>query len=797
MNSRFEQLQRLFASAALLALAACGGGGDVAAPVAGAPPPAPVPAPAPAPTPTPAPPPAPTATNVSTTVIDGAIQNALVCIDKNSNGKCDSAEVQGKTDASGNVTLAVPNADVGKYPIIAVVGTDAVDAEHGAVTQAYTLSAPADQTGVISPLTTLVQQTVATTGATTADAAAAVQQATGINVSLFQDFTKVAAPTNGSVSAAAVARMLVVTTQQQAAAVASTVGTPAVDGAAITQADLDKAIQKKLLELLPALVAALSDPAVLAATTPAAKDTALVAAATALVTSVGLTPASVPTVVAINTQTSAAPPAEPTTVTAGFNLRNLNFSDAQNYFYRVFSSSVAQATPDAGNNTRYVDRRVSSNTGNVATWGTGSDPTRGADLHWNGSAWANCPVNFENTSSVRDAQGNSVYNFCDGFETGKSNRATFDVSGRSLASVYAQIRAAGYTNLTLASPTVLGSATFPTGSSLFYQTSTPLTEAIGYYPGGAGNPDGTSNVATQYSAAVSAGGTASTQAANTACNSAEANTTKGTSSTTLEGLVAAKKGTPCVYAQGSLVYGGITYTSDASNEWWGNSTAKLGTVSLNSGTTTPGYYSGNTLLRVAFTGSGTNPVTYYACKEHFTDGSTRNCKVIGNGTYTISTLGDGRALTLNNPPAQAASLTYNRVFIERGGFVYLGYQNKPIVSSTARLNNVGSTALLTQLGLTPVDPAVPIALTIGSYQGTWDLRNSGSPFSASNGLTIIINANGTNVCQTYSGAQFGCTLSLSASTGAFAVGDSSGSLTGTLDFLTGIVSGTNIVGSRR
>ncbi|MGZ5131268.1 MAG: hypothetical protein ACXWJ1_08265, partial [Caldimonas sp.] len=280
MKFQPKRFSLAFSGAALLVMAGCGGGGaDTVAPVVVA-----------------------TTTNVTTTVIDGAIRNALVCLDKNGNGVCDAGEVQGRTDAGGNATLVVADADVGKYPIIAVVGTDAVDADNGPVTVRYTLSAPADQAGVVSPLTTLVQQTVASTGATTADAAKSVQAATGITVSLFQDFTKVTAPVDGSLSAATVARMIVVITQQQATAIAATVGTMAIDGAVITQADLDKAIQKKLLELMPTLVTALSDPAVQAAATPADKEAALLAAAAVLVTDSGLTPASVTTQVAVDHQ---------------------------------------------------------------------------------------------------------------------------------------------------------------------------------------------------------------------------------------------------------------------------------------------------------------------------------------------------------------------------------------------------------------------------------------------------------------------------------------------------------------
>src|SRR5438093_254693 len=243
MDIRLERFRLACCAAAVLALAGCGGGGGGSS--------------------------TPTTTSVSTTVIDGPLKNVTVCLDKNGNGKCDADEVQGKTDASGNVTLAVPNADVGKYPILAVVGTDAIDADTGPVATAYTLTAPADQAGVVSPLTTLVQQTIATTGSSTSEAAKTEQDATGLTVSPFQDYTKTAAPTNGSVSAATLARTLVGATQQQTGAVAGAVGTRAIDGSTITQADLDKAIQKKLLELLPDLVTALSSPSVLAATTPA------------------------------------------------------------------------------------------------------------------------------------------------------------------------------------------------------------------------------------------------------------------------------------------------------------------------------------------------------------------------------------------------------------------------------------------------------------------------------------------------------------------------------------------------
>lgn len=756
-------------SAGLLTIYGCGGGGSST--------PAPIP-------------PAVTTTDVPVTVIDGPIQNATVCLDKNGNGVCDSGEPFAKTDATGKVTLNVNLADAGKYPVIAMVGTDAIDADTGAVPVPFTLSAPADTVGVISPLTTLVQHTIASTGGTTADAAAAVQAATGITASLFQDFTKVAAPTDGSVSSATVARLVVVTTQQQAKAIGSTVGTKAADNTTITQADVDKAIQKKLLELLPSLVTAISDPAVQAASTPAAKEAALLAAATVAVTNSGLTPNSMATVVAINTQAASSTPVASAPPAAGFNLVSFNFSDASNFFARVFSSSLLQNTPDASNNVKYVERRYRGYAGNLAKWGAGGDPWRQADLHWTGSTWANCAINFENTSGVRDALGNSTYNYCDSYETGKTSRATFDIAGKTMADVYAQVRTAGYTNLTIANTALLGTANFPSGSSLLYQRGTPLTTAIAYYPG-------SSSLVTQYSSAVSAGGTASTQATGVGCNSTEFKTTNGANSTTLEGLIGAMTGTPCVFPQASFKYPTSTSPAitspDTSDEAWGNSTVgigTLGTAPVGTGTA-PGFYSGNTKLRVAFKGAGTNPVTYYACKERFNNGSSRNCTAIGTGSYTITTLGDARVLKLNNAPSQASPLSFTKVFVERGGLIYSGYQNKPVVSNSARLNSTAATALLTQLGLAvDDDPSVPLALTAASYQGTWDIRDSAK---TGGGLTIFINANGSVSCQDPTDLSlFACAATFTnPSTGAFTFTDKvSTTASGTFNFLAGTGSGT-------
>ena len=105
---------------------------------------------------TPAPEPVPTTVSQAVKVVDGAIRGATVCLDKNSNGLCDTGEPSATTAADGTATLTIPTADANKYPVLALVGTDAVDADHGPVTVAFSLQAPADRPAVVSPLSTLV-----------------------------------------------------------------------------------------------------------------------------------------------------------------------------------------------------------------------------------------------------------------------------------------------------------------------------------------------------------------------------------------------------------------------------------------------------------------------------------------------------------------------------------------------------------------------------------------------------------------------------------------------------------------
>ena len=150
-----QTLRISFIALVLATLSACGGGGGGGTPTAKT-------------TPTPI------------TVIDGYIQGAIVCVDKNKNGSCDTGETQGKTGADGKVVLDIPLDDVGKYPIVAYVPADAIDKDDGkAVGTAFTLIAPAGSSTLVTPLTTLVQHLMVNGGKSSADASAQIKQAIG------------------------------------------------------------------------------------------------------------------------------------------------------------------------------------------------------------------------------------------------------------------------------------------------------------------------------------------------------------------------------------------------------------------------------------------------------------------------------------------------------------------------------------------------------------------------------------------------------------------------------------------
>ena len=105
---------------------------------------------------------------------------------------------------------------------------------------------------------------------------------------------------------------------------------------------------------------------------------------------------------------------------------------------------------------------------------------------------------------------------------------------------------------------------------------------------------------------------------------------------------------------------------------------------------------------------------------------------------------------------------------------------------------VVATSVENNSGLTTgsvADPAVPLALTAASYQGTWDLRDAVEP--ADPGMAVFINGNGNVSCQDRSTLSFfTCSVTITnAVTGAFTFADSSNTASGAFNFLTGRASG--------
>jgi hypothetical protein len=676
--------------------AACGGGNDE--PVAVAPAPAPVPAPAPAPAPV------ATTTPVTVKVIDGALRNALVCVDLDDDGACGASEPQARTDAAGNATLAVPNAEVGRHAVVAVVGTDAVDADFGPVTAPFVLTAPGDRPAVVSPLTTLVEARSRSTGEDSAAAESALRGQAGLQVSLFTDYTASPATDAPASSAGTVARLVVLAAQEQAAALAPAIGTADLSGATITRADVDRATRAALLQVLPVLGAAGTDPAVVGATD---RDAALRTIAQGVVASdTGLDAAGAAAAIGLQRLYARAPAAGAAETGGTVSLRTLRYTDASNWFYRAIVQSPQDLVPDAQGRSRFQDVRRAPVAGTVQTWSLGNSFARRGDLFWNGSAWVDCPAGTRSTRDPADASGRSAYVYCGGFSTGITQATETPIAGRTLASVVEQIRrlpgsgsGVPYASWGPADTGLLGTAVFPEGAKIGFTRSIETGYAPSYDP--------TSAPLAVIDAAVAAGGNATVPGASDdppcrAITPTVPFASYASAATALEQVIARNRGTPCRYAPGTDPGGNA---SGPRNEWWGNSTVSIGTVEPATDPRPAGtgeYYRRTRDLRFAFTGDG--QVTYYGCLVRASGATGRNCDVIGSGAYRIETLGDARVLSLGTPPTATASLSYERVLIERGGSIWYGFRPKPTTFDTPWLNRVAADTLLGRLGLPLVTP---------------------------------------------------------------------------------------------
>ena len=622
---------------------------------------------------------------INSTVVDGAIQNALVCLDLNSNGACDTGEPSARTDADGKSALVVAKADAGKYPIVAIVGTDAVDKDNGPVNVPFTLKAPADASAVVSPLTTLVQAHIEASQLSTAEAEAAVKDQLGLSGSLFADFTK--ASDEAGKFAATVARLVVITKQTQ---VKDTEGATATGGAALTPAQIEAAVNTRLLQLLPSILQAASDPAVQTASDAAAKEAALLAAAQALAAEAGLSKDNLAAVVQTNTQPVTADSADNG---AGAVLRWFSFTDLNNYMLRAFRSSAAMAVVDTNGMRHFDEYRERAVNGVVSVWNPDPEDNGAAwlrnQVYWTGSEWFDCPTTFVHDATPWNAAGESESLYCKAFKS-KSKRTARDIGGTKMLDLVKEIRAyplydsagsyAGWgpdpANDTVVA--ALGDKSFPAGSRLYYQSGIPLVNPDAYGTAAA-------DIAKVFPASI-ANGDASACAGVTAANSASFQT----DAATLDELIARAPGVPCSYSANA--------GTGARNESWGTSSIGIGDLRVAAFTVPSSYYKDN-LLRIRAAFGANNTVTYLSCLARASDNSPRNCNAIGNGSYSIDVVGDARVLRLANVPASAANLGYSRIMVERGGKVHYGQREKLTPTHQLRMNGAGADALLAALGL--------------------------------------------------------------------------------------------------
>ena len=230
---------------------------------------------------------------------------------------------------------------------------------------------------------------------------------------------------------------------------------------------------------------------------------------------------------------------------------------------------------------------------------------------------------------------------------------------------------------------------FPAGAKLYHYTGSDTANPDTYGTAAA-------DVYLPYTSAVANGVAAE-------CNKVTASNSVlfQTEAATLEAMVAAAVGQPCVFGVGNN-------TGETKNEWWGNSTLNVGDVATPYANATGFYKVGLKDLRASF-GAG-NVVNYWLCLRRASDNSPRNCSAAGTGSYSIDTLGDARVLRLAGLPAIAGNLSYHRIMVQRGGKVFYGSRSKLALTHQLRLNGPASQALFDALGM-PAPQAAPAKLT--------------------------------------------------------------------------------------
>lgn len=165
-----------------------------------------------------------------------------------------------------------------------------------------------------------------------------------------------------------------------------------------------------------------------------------------------------------------------------------------------------------------------------------------------------------------------------------------------------------------------------------------------------------------------------------------------------------------------------------------NSTASMGLLHGNAGCSST--ICTKERLRVAF--GPNNAASYYLCDVNTATKIDSNCSAAGTGTYSLETAADGSTpiMKFAGLPAETSVQTFTRVFVERDGRVYYGWQDKLSSTKQTRLNRVAFEALAAALAITP--PTIGDAASV--YAGTWSASYIGS--DTGNCASVFIDATG-------------------------------------------------------
>lgn len=637
------------------------------------------------------------------TLAVAAPQGARACLDLNDNGACDTGEpLSAPSDAQGRFTLDVAPGDAGQHRLVVEVPAGTVDTTTGlTASRPILLQSPASgqagaQAVFVSPLTSLVQVHMDLTGQDRSSAAAQLQALAGLSTSPLDDFT--AGGSSAQQQAAITSKMIQATADVQMGMLAPTLGAADVSGGTVTTADLRTALSRSIIDALPGIATLAADPAI-ASATGTTQDTIIQLRSLTAASQLGLTAQNAPVLIGM-AKLAPEPQLQPLAAPgASISLAALRYTDASHWIYRSFSGTAEDAIPDAQGLVHFRPEFKERNGSTVNAWAHGNTFSRSGDVHWRGDAWSVCELGQRDSSTVRDAAGRASYSYCGGYEKGMNLRSTVDVSGQAIATVVKQkIRTfpgsyggINYADWGPADLAALGNATFPSGSKLQYQTTIATDTQFAYDA----RPSGGQVYA--YSALVSSGGDVRKDPA-LACGGSSAQLgAQFKPAATLEELVAANTGRPCVFARG----GSGANVSLPTNEWWGNATVSLGTLA-DTNLRPPGtgtYYTTGASLRVSFN-AATGTATYYNCLVRASDSSPRNCTAIGSGSFSVQTVGDARVLTFTQLPELAKRAGYDRAFVERAGQVFYGWKNLPgSITYSLRLNTAATLAVFSALGL--------------------------------------------------------------------------------------------------